>query len=86
MYIVDETKKVFTIKGKFAVYIPVHDGFVLSDLDPNYDLYFYRTSQDGYAALPYPIYLSGSSFSLSVWVRFYQSSLTGTFLTIFTAK
>ncbi|XP_065923868.1 uncharacterized protein [Magallana gigas] len=56
------------------------------DLDTNYDLYFYLTSQDSYAALPYPIYLSGSSFSLSVWVRFYQSSLTGTFLTIFIAK
>ncbi|XP_062611525.1 uncharacterized protein LOC134273339 [Saccostrea cucullata] len=56
------------------------------NLDVNYDMYFYLTKQDGYAALPYPISLNADAFSISVWVRFYHSSITGTFLTIFVAK
>ncbi|XP_061175426.1 uncharacterized protein LOC133184388 [Saccostrea echinata] len=56
------------------------------NLDVNYDMYFYLTKQDGYAALPYPISMNADSFSISVWVRFYHSSITGTFLTIFIAK
>nr|XP_022314607.1 neurogenic locus notch homolog protein 1-like [Crassostrea virginica] len=48
----------------------------IRDLDSNYDLYFYLTNQDGYAALPYPIYMNGDSFSISVWSGWSDQVLT----------
>ena len=71
----------------YLICVPTMTGKCISffiDLDTDYDLYFYLPQRNGYASLPYPIKLMGSAFSISLWVRYYEATQTGTFFTMFT--
>ncbi|XP_071129049.1 uncharacterized protein [Mytilus edulis] len=52
-------------------------------LDTNYDMFFYLPTRNGYSALPYPINLAATSFSISMWVRFYESGRDETYFTLY---
>jgi len=58
---------------------------LVSDLNLNYDLDFFLPSRTGYAALQYPIKLSGGAFSITLWIKFYEKDQTGNIMTIFTS-
>ncbi|GFR81199.1 neurogenic locus notch homolog protein 1, partial [Elysia marginata] len=54
------------------------------DTDSNFDLLFRHSDKTSMAALEYPISLSNSSFSVSMWIQFAEKSGTGVFFSIFT--
>ncbi|RUS91021.1 hypothetical protein EGW08_001238, partial [Elysia chlorotica] len=54
------------------------------DTNSNFDLLFRHSDKTSMAAVEYPIQLSKSSFSISMWIQFTEKSDTGVFLSIFT--
>ncbi|XP_052071119.1 uncharacterized protein LOC127709553 [Mytilus californianus] len=56
------------------------------ELDTNYDLLFYLPAHNGYAALPYPIKLTGSGITISMWVKFQVSGNKQIYFTLYSVS
>ncbi|XP_071129047.1 uncharacterized protein [Mytilus edulis] len=56
------------------------------ELDTNYDLLFYLPARDGYAALPYPIELTGSGITISMWVKFQVNGFKQIYFTLYSVS